>query len=113
MATINNYIEKINFQDKHFIGTIAFKSEQIVLPNGTKMALGIDGSIWVLIYQSPKEPQMKVYKYDHQDRKIAIDQKPGKERDILEFKKHINYFFSNARTEDLVTLLPPHGGQKE
>ena len=112
MATINKYIGKINFQDKHFIGTVAFKSEQIALPNGSKMALGIDDGIWVLIYQTAQQPHMKVYKYDNHEKRISVDQKPGNDQDIVEFKKHIEYFFSNARTEDLVTLLPPQGGKK-
>ena len=113
MATINKYIAKINFQDKNFIGTIAFKSEQIALPNGTKMALGIDDGIWVLIYQSPGAAKMKVYKYDNHEKKIFVDQKTGGEKDIAEFKEHIQYFFEHARTEDLVTLLPPQGAKKE
>ncbi|MBU0671404.1 MAG: hypothetical protein KJ732_00080 [Candidatus Margulisbacteria bacterium] len=109
MALLNKHLENIHFQDKHFIGTVTFKNEELALPDGTKMALGMDDGHWVLIYQRPAEQHMKVYKYDHHDKKIMVDQKAGQEKDLDEFMAHLSYFFENTRTEDLVTLLPPQG----
>ncbi len=107
MPILNKYLERVSFQNKEFIGTIAFKSEEITLPDGSKMALGIDDGIWLLICQKPAEPHIKVFKYDQQEQKIIVDQKASGEKDIIEFKKLLKYFFSNARVEDLVTILPP------
>lgn len=108
MSLLSKKIATINFQDKHFIGTIAFKSEEISLPNGSKIALGIDDGHWVLIHQPAAEQHIKVYKYDQHEHKIMVDQKAGSQKDIAEFSGLVNYFFTHARTEDLVTYLPPH-----
>ncbi len=107
MALLNQSLEQINFQDKHFVGAVTFKNEELTLPNGTKVALGIDDGHWVLILEQPAKHQMKVYKYDNHEKKLMVDQKKGGPEDLKEFKGHIDYFFSHARTEDLVTLLPP------
>lgn len=93
------------------MGTITLRSEEIRLPDGSKMALGIDGGHWILVYQ--KDKAFKVYKYDHDEKKLDVDQKAGREKDLLDFKSHIEYFFSHVQTQDLVTLLPPHGSRSE
>lgn len=100
-------LDNINFLDQHFVGTVALKNEELTLPNGSKMALGIDDGHWVLIYQSSKTYALDVYKYDNHEKKIFIDEKQGKDADLAKFKELLNYFFEHARTEDLVTLLPP------
>ena len=109
MTVIAKYLERVKFQDKQFVGTLAFRSEEFALPDGSKIALGIDDGIWVLIYQSPSEPQIKVYKYDQHEDKLVVDQKQGKEKEQVEFRKHVEYFLDHARVDELVTLLPPKG----
>ena len=61
MPTINKYIANIDSINKQFIGTIAFKSEEITLPDGSKMALGLDDGHWVLIYQTGPNQKMEVF----------------------------------------------------
>ncbi len=111
MTLLSKHLEKVSFQDKHFIGTIALKSDEITLPDGSKMALGIDGGLWILVYQ--KDKAIKVYKYDHDEKKLDVDQKAGWEQDLSDFKKHIAYFFNHVQTQDLITLLPPQGSRSE
>ena len=110
MPKIAEFLNNTNFLDKNFVGTVTFRSEEITLPDGSKMALGIDDGHWILIYQKPKDKHFEVFKYNHHDKKIYVGQKMGSKEDFSLFKKHINYFLSHARVQDLVTLLP--GGQK-
>ncbi len=107
MSKIIEYLEKVEFRDKHFIGTIAFKNERISLPDGSKMALGIDDGHWVLIYQKEAGAHFQAFKYNRIENKIYVDKKPGGKETLLLFKKHLAYFFAHAGVEDLVTLLPP------
>lgn len=107
MAKILDYLANIDFQDKQFVGTIAFKSEEIALPDGSKMALGIDDGHWVLINQPAAGGHFQVYGFDSKGDKIFVDQKPGGEDDLKAFKKLVNYFLAHASSEDLVTILPP------
>ena len=105
MTKVAESLININFQDHHFVGTIALKSEDVSLPDGSKMALGIDGNHWVLIYQ--KENIFKVFQYIQGENSIKVDHKDGSPADISQFKKLINYFMANANTEQLVTYIPP------
>jgi len=107
MPTIDKYLEKVDFYSKQFIGTITFRSEEIALPDGSRMALGIDGEHWVLVYQKGSHTHFKVFNYNHHENKIFIDQKPGGEKNLKTFKEHIKYFFAHAKAAELVTLLPP------
>lgn len=109
MAVIAKYLERVTFQDKQFVGTLAFRSEEFALPDGSKIALGIDDGIWVLIHQSPSRPHIKVYKYDQHEDKLVVDQKQGKEKEMDEFRRHLEYFLGHAKVDELVTLLPPKG----
>jgi hypothetical protein len=106
MPKIIDSLSQTNFLDKNFIGTVTFKSEDISLPDGSKMALGIDDGHWILIYQKPKDKHFEVLKYSHHDKKIYVGQKLGGKEDFVLFKKHVKYFFSHASVQDLVTLLP-------
>lgn len=108
MPVLARYLEKVDFQDKQFIGTIALRSEEITLPDGSKMALGIDDGHWVLVYQKAPGAPFQAFKYNQHENKIEVDQKPGGEREFKIFRKHIEYFFTHAEIEDLVTLLPPY-----
>ncbi|MEE8638219.1 MAG: hypothetical protein V3T21_04140 [Candidatus Margulisiibacteriota bacterium] len=109
MPVLSKYLEKIDFQDKRFVGTIALKSEEIALPDGSKIALGIDDGLWVLVYQQAPHAPFKMFKYNQKENKILVDQKPGRAADLKNFKKLVKYFFTHAKVEDLVSLLPPQG----
>ena len=85
---------------------MAFRNEEITLPDGSKMALGIDGGHWVLIYQKEAKADFRVFKYDQNEGKIIVDQKAGGKEEIKLFKEHLGYFFKHAQVEDLVTILP-------
>jgi len=106
MAKLAEYLEKINFEDKNFMGTIALRSEEITLPDGSKIALGIDDGHWVLVYQEGAGMPFKVFEYDQHTKKIHLDTKPVEGEEFQQFKKLVNYFVASARTEDLVTILP-------
>ena len=109
MLKITRYLEKVDFQDKEFIGTIALRNEEITLLDGSKMALGIDDGHWVLVYQESAHGRIKVFKYDQHEDKMMVDQKSGGAEDVKIFKKYLKCFFSQVNVEDLVTLLPPQG----
>jgi hypothetical protein len=109
MTKLVNYMDKVDFQDRQFMGTVAFRSEEFTLPDGSKMALGIDDGHWVLIYQEAAHAHFQVYKYDQAESKIYVDQKTGGSEEIKTLNKHLAYFFKHASVEDLVTLLPPQG----
>ncbi|MFC1540461.1 hypothetical protein ACFL4J_00300 [Candidatus Margulisiibacteriota bacterium] len=100
---------KVDLLDRQFMGTVAFRSEEFTLPDGSKMALGIDDGHWVLIYQGTAHAHFHVYKYDQEESKIYVDQKTGGKEEIKIFKKYLAYFFKHASVEDLVTLIPPKG----
>ena len=106
MPAIAKYLETVDFRDKNFIGTVTFKNEEIYLPDGSKIALGIDDGHWVLVYQKGSGASFKAYKYNQPENRIYVDQKPGGAKDMDEFKSHVNYFLRNAQVEDLVTLIP-------
>ncbi|KPJ66728.1 hypothetical protein AMJ44_07915 [candidate division WOR-1 bacterium DG_54_3] len=107
MPALSKYLDRVDFQDKQFVGTITLKSEEIALPDGSKMALGIDDGLWMLVYQKAPHAPFKAFKYIQPENKILVDQKPGGEGDLKDFKKLVKYFFTHAKVEDLVTLLPP------
>jgi hypothetical protein len=109
MTKLANYMEKVDFQDQQFMGTVAFRSEEFTLPDGSKIALGIDDGHWVLIYQKSAHAAFRVYKYDQHEGKIYLDQKSGGKEEIKAFKKYLAYFYKHVSVEDLVTLIPPKG----
>ena len=107
MAKVSDYLQAVDFQDKQFVGTIALRSEELALPDGSKMALGIDGGHWVLIYQSGPGARFTAFSFDQHEHKITVDQKPGGEEEYKTFKQLVRYFLAHARCEDLTTILPP------
>ena len=112
MTRLAKYIEQTELPDRAFVGTIAFRNEELTLPDGSKMALGIDGGHWVLVYQQSAGATFQVFEYDQPDKKIVVDKKAGSAEDIKAFKKLIGYMFSHTDTDDLVTLLPPQVTEK-
>jgi len=107
MAKLEDVIFSANKEDRQFVGTIAFRNDEIFLPDGSSMALGIDGGHWVLVYQRGRGVHFTVYEYDSNKQALRVDKKPGSDEDYKEMKKLIGYFFSHARTEDLITIIPP------
>jgi hypothetical protein len=107
MSTIKTYIENVNFQDKQFIGTIAFRNEEITLPDKSKIAVGMDDGHWILIYQKAPGVNFKFFSYDSHTKKLYVDQKLGTKEQYDFFKERFNYFMTHARVDDLVTILPP------
>ncbi|OGC21901.1 hypothetical protein A2291_05715 [candidate division WOR-1 bacterium RIFOXYB2_FULL_42_35] len=112
MTKISNYIERFETIDENFVGTIAFRSEEIALPNESKMALGIDGSHWVLVYQKEPKATFQVFECDWHAKKILVDKKAGGEKELILFKKLVKYFLRNATVEDLITIFPSNEEQK-
>lgn len=107
MSKIASYLGKTDFQDKYFIGTVAFRNEELTLPNGSKIALGIDGGHWVLILQEKAGTPFRIFEFDWHEKKLFIDKKVGSQDDYKHFKKQVSYFFAEADINDLVTILPP------
>ena len=107
MSKLAEYLEKVDFQDKNFVGTIAFRNEELTLPDGSKMALGIDGGRWVLVFQKTAGAPFQVFECDWPERKILLDKKVGGEEEFRFFKSLLGQFFSQVRIDDLVTILPP------
>ena len=112
MTQLAKFIEQTDAPDRNFVGTITFRSEELTLPDGSKMALGIDGGHWVLVYQPGAGSSFQVFEYDQPNRKIIVDKKNGSVDDIKTFKKLVGYMFAHADTDDLVTLLPPQVMEK-
>lgn len=75
MSKLAEYVEKVDFLDKKFIGTIAFRNEELTLPDGSKMALGIDDGHWVLVYQEKPGASFHVFEYDQSTGRILLDKK--------------------------------------
>jgi hypothetical protein len=107
MTKLADYLGKVDIQDRTFIGTIAFRNEEITLPDGSKIALGIDDGHWVLVYQQEPGATFQVFEYDQRQKRVILDKKAGGTEEINLFKKLVSYFFFHASTEDLVTILPP------
>ncbi len=112
MTKIMNFLEKTDFRDKNFVGTVAFRNEELTLPDGSKMALGIDDGHWVLVYQAEAGKNFQVFEYDRHSGKLIVDKKPGEKEELKDFKRLVGYFFSHADVDDLVTLLPPQVTEK-
>jgi hypothetical protein len=110
MAKLEEVIAPVGREDHNFVGTIAFRNEQITLPDGSAVALGIDGAHWVIIFQKEKRSQFMVYDYDGNTGQFRIDKRPGTPEELSEMRKLIKYFFANAQEEDLVTIMPQKGG---
>jgi len=107
MAKLSDIVSNATHEDPHFVGTVAFRNEEMTLPDGSSVALGIDGPRWVVVYQQEPKAKFKIYEYDHHAGTLKVDKKPGKHEDYEKMKKLVKYFFSHAHSEDLVTIMPP------
>lgn len=106
MARLEDILLGVDKEDSKFVGTVAFKEEEITLPNGSSFAIGIDGGVWVAVYQEAKGAPFIIYEYNSITNKLYIDKKLGSKEDFRNMKKIIEYFFSHAHSEDLVTISP-------
>jgi len=107
MATITGFLAGETIIDDRFVGTIAFNSENITLPDGSKMSLGIDDGHWVLVYQRHRGTAFEIFEYNMLQRKMLVDGRLGGTDEFRRFKELIRFFFANAAVDDLVTILPP------
>ncbi len=112
MTKIINFLEQTDARDRNFVGTVAFRNEELTLPDGSKMALGIDDGHWVLVYQPAAGRNFRVFEFDRHSGRIVVDKKAGDRAEVGEFKKLVGYFFAHADVDDLVTLLPPQVTEK-
>lgn len=106
MAKLEEAIISSAKENRQFVGTIAPKSEDLTLPNGATMALGIDDGRWVFVYQKTKGAQFLAYEYDSNTNSFRVDKRAGTDHDFSEMRRLLKYFFAHAQTEDLVTILP-------
>ena len=107
MPNLSACLEKTEFTDRHFVGTIALRNEAITLQGGSKMALVIDDGHWVLVFQEKAGAGFKVYEFDQHAQLIKVDKKSGGEEEIKIFKQLVRSFFAQAEVDDLVTIRPP------
>lgn len=75
MARLDDVLGPVSGEDHLFVGTIAFRNEQLTLPDGSTIALGIDDAHWVLIYQKEKKAPFVVYDYDENTKLFRVRQK--------------------------------------
>jgi hypothetical protein len=106
MALVRQGIAQTTGIDKEFVGTISFRNEKLTLPDGSKVAIGIDSDVWVIVYQqAPKSPFI-VYEFNATKGTVVVDKKPGKAEDMTNVRRIVNYFFDHTEVDDLVTLIP-------
>jgi len=92
--------------NKEFTGTVAFRNEKLTLPDGSKVAIGIDGERWVIVYQAAPKMPFIVYEVNASRHTVIVDKKAGGVRDYEKVREIINYFFKNAQVDDVVTIEP-------
>jgi hypothetical protein len=104
VPTIKQSLSHITNIDKEFIGTIAFRNEKLCLPDGSKVAIGIDGERWVIVYQEAPHTPFMVCEYSAEKQTALIDKKPAEAETLDRIKKIVAYFFEHAEVDDLVTI---------
>ena len=104
MPTIKQSLSQVADKNREFAGTIAFKNETLSLPDGSKIAIGMDGERWVIIYQEIPQAPFVMYEYNAAKHSVVIDKKLGSSQDLIKVKKLVNYFFAHAEVDDLVTI---------
>ena len=104
MPTIKQSLSHVTNIDKEFIGTIAFRNEKLSLPDGSKVAIGIDGERWVIVYQEAPHTPFMVCEYNAEKQTAIIDKKPVGAETMARIKGIVAYFFEHAEVDDLVTI---------
>jgi hypothetical protein len=106
MTIIRQGIAQTAAIDREFVGTISFRNEKLTLPDGSKVAIGIDSDTWVIVYQQAPKCPFIVYEFNATKGTVVVDKKAGKPADIEKVRGIVNYFFEHAEVDDLVTLIP-------
>jgi len=109
MPTVSQTLSCVNVIDREFSGTIAFRNEKLTLPDGSKVAIGMDDGLWVIVYQKDANSPFNVYEFNAKKKTVIVDKKPGTPADIANVKKIVNYFFERADVDDLVTIIADGG----
>jgi hypothetical protein len=104
VPTIRNDLSLTTNIDKEFVGTVAFKNEKLSLPDGSKVAIGMDGEYWVIVYQESASTPFIICEYNADKDSLIVDKKVGSSRDKVKVKKIVDYFFEHAEVDDLVTI---------
>jgi hypothetical protein len=104
VPTIKQTLSQVANIDKGFAGTVAFKNEKLSLPDGSKVAIGMDGERWVIVYQEAPQTPFVVYEYNAAKSSVVVDKKLGGADAMEKVKKMVNYFFEHADVDDLVTI---------
>ena len=104
MPTIKQNLTHVSQLNKEFIGTVALRNEKLCLPDGSKVALGVDGERWVIVYQQAPALPFTVYEYNVSKQSILVDKAHGTPNDMEKVKQIINYFFEHADVDDVVTI---------
>jgi hypothetical protein len=105
MPTISQNLSSVSLVDREFSGTVAFRNEKLTLPDGSKVAIGIDDELWVIVYQKATNMPFVVYEFNAKKKTVIVDKKQGQANDIELVKKIVGYFFENAEVDDLVTIV--------
>ncbi len=105
MPTISQNLSNVSLVDREFSGTVAFRNEKLTLPDGSKVAIGIDDDLWVIVYQRSANTPFMVYEFNAKKKTVVVDKRPGEAADIQAVRKIINYFFEHADVDDLVTIV--------
>lgn len=111
MPTIEQSLNLVKDVDKKFAGTIAFKNEKLSLPDGSKVAIGIDGERWVILYQKNSSVPFVMFEYNAQNHHLLVDKKHATDDEHRTLSEIVRYFFSHAEVTDVVTI-EPGGGAK-
>ncbi len=104
MPTIKQEISHVTSIDREFVGTVAFKNEKLCLPDGSKVAIGMDGAQWVIVYQEAPHKPFVVCEYNAEKNTVIIDKHVGGSDDMARVKKIMHSFFEHAEIDDLVTI---------
>ncbi len=106
MPSIHQGLSQVPNIDKEFVGTVALRNEKITLPDGSKVAIGIDGDHWVIVYQSAPHQPFAMYEFNASKKTVLVDKIPGSAPDIEKVRQIVNYFFANTDVDDVVTINP-------
>jgi len=106
MPSISQSLGFVSNTDKEFIGTVTFRNEKLSLPDGSKVAIGIDDGMWVIVFQEANKQPFIVYEYNSSKNTILVDKKVGGQQEIERVVGIVKYFFEQADVDDVVTIEP-------
>lgn len=109
MPSIKQCLSLVNTINREFAGTVAFKNDKLTLPDGSKVALGIDSDLWVLVYQKFSGENITVYEFNSRTGSILVDKKRGTDNDKIFVRNVIKNFFAHADMDDVVTICAESG----